>query len=1414
MASINRNGEINKENLEGKLDFNNGTEIEESLQSEGSRSVSEQRIPSQDAASIELRRRTNEDAQIDGIENGYNHKEDVQNKTKIQSERYFMKESASRQAGTSVEINSINSIPECSDNISTVSNKSLAETIRQTDTDYIISRKRKLPSEFESTCPVNNKKLLMDINDTVTGFFKVRDYVNKRSIDPVTLKKNLIQGYVRNFFRRNNETTSNLQQKDIIIDNMGNFEAVKLVKKQQVKYFVHETKNDEIKDLVNATWKARSEQLDEDISGSTSKDLQNGQNIKKLTDGNINSIEFEQAEVAVYESDEESDSHPGRDHPTENVNVSRKIDTIVDSVVTTVTDLVQQETNICREESHNHDDQECIIKNIADLSNRTKEQTQPVAQTSESEKDSYNKTIGEEEHICQNLADEIPRRECYILKINDKVGSNTAIITDDVDCVKIADNEISIVQELEDHDSVKPEEQMDALIDDKQDQILTRIEQNNIVDIDGNGTRDENPIQTQTNVEESENSNIHVTDLQQDLIATQAELMDLEKKDEEEILEGMNVEPNLAATLSKFNEIKKFGETQDSMATDNPDLIDTQPYSDASETTEQLEPVTIVNDGKLDKSNVKELEKSVTNVNHCELDEWVVEEPEELVTIVNHCELNESVVEEPEESVKIVNHCELNESVVEEPEESVTIVNHCELNESVVEEPEELVKIVNHCELDESVVEEPEELVTIVNHCELNESVVEEPEESIKIVNHCKLNESVVEEPEESVMIVNHGELDESVVASNISHGNVFEDTLVNIDEINSDDTTFTENTTCRTQSPKDCLPDMYNRNNEETIISIVNDGEFDESVVASNISHGNVFEDTLLNIDEIKSDDTICDNYVKQPSNSTTLNGVTVEQLFKETSSTCSENTYKFTSRTQSKSHQEGNLNKNESPKNCQPNMDATSIQETILSDALNSEDSASLFDNHQEDFGEKKMSAVLEQIDDSSKENSEDGSPTKHSQDTVEYNQESGLPGNKDESKIDDNGQELPIVGEDSFVFDFSNTSDCEDSEKLMIDLNTGKDDTSQYDSDEKVAEDVDVSNESNIIISDSTENGKSDFEEIIRDTTNKSELEVDNKRSVNLTENDTGTGDHLAGKVTKIFTSFMNRLKSESGTDEIERVRNTSGNYGDDKTNYSTYTLPDFDISSDGSLLKSESRSRESSVEFVCTGPVTPSADLCNEDSDSLPEVEFLRASPAKHPIVKEEKSGDDSGLESGIDVTDKVDDVIDQNCKKLIVGLPSTPVKNEQIKAVFHVSDSSSLENNTPPIQRCITPVKFRESTPSKFKLKLKKLDAVEESPRKKSLRKKKKDPSPKKQKSPIKIPIEPDESPNKRPSRKKKTDTSSEKEKTPVRDGEIQGKGEGRKRKLYQSPKTCQTPEKKKDTPSKKKKMTQRKTTVK
>ncbi|XP_071177089.1 titin homolog isoform X3 [Mytilus edulis] len=1460
MATINRNDEINKENLEGKFDFNNGTEIEESLQSqiesdnedpkiissenkidldivdksnnegEGSRSVSEQRIPSQDAASIELRRENNEDAQIDGIENGYNRKEDIQSKTKIQSERYFMKESASRQTGTSVEINSINSIPECSDNISTVSNKSLAETVRQTDTDYIITRKRKLPSEFESTCPVNNKKLLMDINDTVRGFFKVRDYVNKRSIDPVTLKKNLIQGYVRNFFRRNNETTSNLQQKDIIIDNMGNFEAVKLLKKQQVKYFVHETKNDEIKDLVNATWKARSEQLDEDISGSTSKDLQNGQNMKKLTDGNINSIEFEQAEVAVYESDEESESHPGyeivifgqhnldesndaglgRDHPTENVNVSRKIDTIVDSVVTTVTDLVQQETNICREESQNHDDQECIIKNIADLSNRTKEQTQPVAQTSESEKDSNNKTIREEEHICQNLADEIPRRECYILKINDEVGRNTAIITDDVDCVKIADNEMIIVQELEDHDSVKPEEQMDALIDDKQDQILTRIEQNNIVDIDGNGTRDEDPIQTQTNVEESENSNIQVTDLQQDLIATQAELMDLEKKDEEEILEGMNVEPNLAATLSKFNEIKKFGETQDSMATDNPDLIDTQPYSDASETTEQLEPVTIVNDGKLDKSNVKELEKSVTNVNHCELDESVVEEPEELVTIVNHCELNESVVEEPEESVKIVNHCELNESVVEEPEESVTIVNHCELNESVVEEPEELVKIVNHCELDESVVEEPEELVTIVNHCELNESVVEEPEESIKIVNHCKLNESVVEEPEESVMIVNHGELDESVVASNISHGNVFEDTLVNIDEINSDDTTFTENTTCRTQSPKDCLPDMYNRNNEETIISIVNDGEFDESVVASNISHGNVFEDTLLNIDEIKSDDTIRDNYVKQPSNSTTLNGVTVEQLFKETSSTCSKNTYKFTTRTQSKSHQEGNLNKNESPKNCQPNMDATSIQETILSDALNSEDSASLFDNHQEDFGEKKISAVLEQIDDSSKENSEDGSPTKHSQDTVEYNQESGLPGNKDESKIDDNGQELPIVGEDSFVFDFSNTSDCEDSEKLMIDLNTGKDDTSQYDSDEKVAEDVDVSNESNIIISDSTENGKSDFEEIIRDTTNKSELEVDNKRSVNLTENDTGTGDHLAGKVTKIFTSFMNRLKSESGTDEIERVRNTSGNYGDDKTNYSTYTLPDFDISSDGSLLKSESRSRESSVEFVCTGPVTPSADLCNEDSDSLPEVEFLRASPAKHPIVKEEKSGDDSGLESGIDVTDKVDDVIDQNCKKLIVGLPSTPVKNEQIKAVFHVSDSSSLENNTPPIQRCITPVKFRESTPSKFKLKLKKLDAVEESPRKKSLRKKKKDPSPKKQKSPIKIPIEPDESPNKRPSRKKKTDTSSEKEKTPVHDGEIPGKGEGRKRKLYQSPKTCQTPEKKKDNPSKKKKMTQEK----
>ncbi|CAC5357405.1 unnamed protein product [Mytilus coruscus] len=685
------------------------------------------------------------------------------------------------------------------------------------------------------------------------------------------------------------------------------------------------------------------------------------------------------------------------------------------------------------------------------------------------------------------------------------------------------------------------------------------------------------------------------------------------------------------------------------------------------------------------------------------------------------------------------------------------------------------------------------------------------------------------------------------------------------------------------------------------------------------------------------------------------------------ETSSTCTENTDKSECRTQLDTSvhlyscseiqntidREGNLNKDELTKDCQPVMDETNNQQMTVLDVHSSEDSVSILDNYQEDIGEditgedvgyksthiiektlscedenskdpsdlaendsfvneqiddsskensnsndgsltehdkdtvekNDLSTVLnEQIDDSSKENSKDESLTEHGKDTVENNQENG---NKDDSKIDDIRQESLDVGVDSFVFDFSNNSDFEDSEKLMIDLQTGKDDTSQYDSDEQVdlhagnddtsqagkddtrqagdddtsqagkdntsqydsdeqvdlqagnddtsragkdntsqndsdeqvdlqavnndtsqagkddtsqynsdeevAEDVDVSNESLIIVSDSTENGKSDFEEIVRDITNKYELQVDNKSSFRLNEDDTHTRDHLEGKERKIFTSFM---KSESVTDEIERVRNTSGNYGDDKTNHSTYALPDFEISSDGSLLKSESRSRESSVEFVCTVPVTPNADLYNDDSDSLPEVEFLRASPAKHPIVKEEKSGDDSGLESGIDVIDKVDDFIDQNCKKLIVRLPCTPTKkNEQIKTVFHVSsDSSSLENNT-PIQRCVTPVKSRESTPSKLKLKLKKLDAGEESPRKKHLRKKKNDPSPKKQKSPVKIPEEPDDNHKKRPSRKKRTDTSSEKVTTPVIDGEVPVKREGRKRKLDQSHKTPEKEEK-------------------
>ncbi|XP_052063102.1 uncharacterized protein LOC127702839 [Mytilus californianus] len=1289
--------------LGSKTDFDSDEESNNEIV--GSRSVSEQNTTNQDATSVDqdLELENSEDPQINGMENSHKSKEDTQNRNKIKSQRYFIKESARNQAGTSVEINFFNNSQEWSDKVATVADKFPAESTRQTDksTSNVISRKRKLPSEFESTCPVNNKKLINDINDTVTGYFKIRDYIKKRSIEPVTLKKNLIKGYVQNFFHRNNNIASNLEQKDILIDNMGNFDAARLLKKQQIKYFVHETKNDEIKDHVNATGKAMSEHLEADATDSTYIDLRNGLNIKDLTDENVNSIEFEHSEVAVYESDEDSDSHPGYEivifgqqnldeckvHPTENDNVSSKIDPNIDSEVTTVIDLVQEETNSCTkmEESQDDDDQECNIKNKADLSNRPNKQIEPVLQTSESEKDSYNGTAREEkvkEHICQNLADELPRKDCFSQMINDEVGGDKSIITDNDHCVKIADIKIIDVKGLEDLDSVKHEEQMKALTDDEQDQILTQAEPNNIVDIDDSGTSDEDLIQTQTGLEESEEADIQVTDVEQDLVATQTESKNLEKKYTEEILEeGVNVEPNMAATQSKMNEIKELGETKDIMATDDPDLIATQPYTD--------------------ESDVKELEESVT--------------------------------------------------------------------------------------------------------------------------------------------IVKHDEFDESVVISNVSHGNLFEDTLVNVDEINSDDTT----------------------------------GESD-------------FKQPI-----IETSSTCTENTDKSECRTQLDTSV---DLFSEIQNTID---------------RDGNLNKDELTKDCQPVMDETNNEETTVLDVHSSEDSVSILDNYQEDIGEdvgykstqikektlscedenskdqsdlaendsfvneqidenskensnsndgsltehdkdtvekNDLSTVLnEQIDDSSKENSKDGSLTEHGKDTVENNQESGLFGNKDDNKIDDIRQESLKVAVDSFVFDFSNNSDFEDSEKLMIDLQTGKDDTSQYDSDEQVdlqagnddtsqagkdatnqagkedtsqagkedtsqynsdeevAEDVDVSNESLIIVSDSTENGKSDFEEIVRDITNKYELDVDNKSSVSLNQDDTYTGDHLEGKVRKIFTSFM---KSESSTEEIERVRNTSGNYGDDKTNHSTYALPDFEISSDGSLLKSESRSRESSVEFVCTVPVTPSADLYNDDSDSLPEVEFLRASPAKHPIVKEEKSGDDSGLESGIDVVDKVDDFIDQNCKTLIVRLPCTPTKkNEQIKAVFHVSsDSSSLENNT-PIQRCVTPVKSRESTPSKLKLKLKKLDAGEESPRKKQLRKKKNDPSPKKQKSPVKIPEEPDDNHKKRPSRKKRTDTSSEKVTTPVIDGEVPVKREGRKRKLDQSSKT---PEKRRETPSKKKKQNKEK----
>jgi hypothetical protein len=132
--------------------------------------------------------------------------------------------------------------------------------------------------------------------------------------------------------------------------------------------------------------------------------------------------------------------------------------------------------------------------------------------------------------------------------------------------------------------------------------------------------------------------------------------------------------------------------------------------------------------------------------------------------------------------------------------------------------------------------------------------------------------------------------------------------------------------------------------------------------------------------------------------------------------------------------------------------------------------------------------------------------------------------------------------------------------------------------------------------------------------------------------------------------------------------------------------------------------------------------PPTDLYFDDSDSLPEVEFLKASPAKHPvIIKDEIFKVDSGLESDQDTV-----IIPFNkaliASTLVVDKDNTSSKSDVNKRpkkefVFHCTprdDDARSEKKCGRVPDC-TPtkgkVKAEISTPPKHKLKLTKYEKI-------------------------------------------------------------------------------------------------------
>ena len=215
------------------------------------------------------------------------------------------------------------------------------------------------------------------------------------------------------------------------------------------------------------------------------------------------------------------------------------------------------------------------------------------------------------------------------------------------------------------------------------------------------------------------------------------------------------------------------------------------------------------------------------------------------------------------------------------------------------------------------------------------------------------------------------------------------------------------------------------------------------------------------------------------------------------------------------------------------------------------------------------------------------------------------------------------------------------------------------------------------------------------------------------------------------------------------------------------------------------------------------ITLSPDLYFDDSDSLPEVEFLKASPAKHPvIIKDEIFKVDSGLESDQDTMiipfNKA--LITSTCT-LVVDKDNTSSKSDVNKRakkefVFHCTprdDDASSGKKCGRIPDCTpTKGKFKAETSNspKHKLKLTKCEKI------KVLKKKKKETSLPRKKICQKELGENDNNPRKC---KYKREDFSPRTKTSQREigtnENMPCKSRSRKRRLDNSPKINDTPAK-------------------